>query len=145
MSDPEHPLSGLWPAIAEDLEQLPDTVILPKAEMIRFFRLMHTLGINHAMLGMTTLEMQIMDDAVEERNRLRTAYYGSTAQWTLANRQGVSFLQMLATVRAHEISELDLLRAISEVHSGDPKEGKKIAQAVIACISGKSPAESSQR
>lgn len=144
MSEPEHPLKDLWPAVLQDLEQLPVTVILPKAEMLRFFRLMYFLGINHAMLGMTTLEMQTMGDSMELRNELRAAYYVSTADWTQANRDG-SFLHMLATVRAHEITELDLLRAISEVHSGDAKEGKKIAQAVIACISGKSSAESPQQ
>ena len=44
MSSSEHPLAKLWPAIAKDLEQAPETVTLPRDEVVRLCKMMYHLG-----------------------------------------------------------------------------------------------------
>ena len=127
-----HPLAKLWPKIAAEIERAPETVILPRDEITRFGKMMYFLGLANATLGMSTVTLMTIED--DNKDLIRANYLSATADWVKSHEHLGTFEQMLATMRAHQISVDGLTLAVSEVHSGDHGEGRKIAEAIITHI-----------
>lgn len=100
----DHPLKSIWSEVeALFREGAPETVILPRDEIIRLCKAMYFYGISNMSLGLLTLESAMKDD--HDKDFIRLRYMEHTGEWVKSNRVG-SFEQILATMKAHDMPEI---------------------------------------